>query len=86
MSIDEITIRSQIIVKTYAILKEQGIKAHGVFDEFQERYMKYNMDKFGMLSLKYHPDRDDLVIQREKDLAIRILEEKGIENAKKYFN
>lgn len=86
MSIDEITIRKNILLKTFCVLKENGILYHQIWDEVQERYADYNIKKFGVATLRFHPDRDNLVIQREKDVCIEILKEHNIKNPQKYFN
>ena len=86
MAIDEIMIRTQIWKKTFTILRNHDILDFQIVDEFQDRYKAYNQRKFGVDSLKYHQDRGQLIIPREIDIAIEILQEHNITNAREYFN
>lgn len=86
MSIDEITIRKNIIVRTFHILRENGIYNHHICEDFESRYENYNLKMFGIKTIRDHPNRYDLVIQRQRDIAIEILKENKIDNPQKYFN
>jgi hypothetical protein len=85
LAIDEILTRTQIWRKTFTILRNHDILDFQIVDEFQDRYKAYNQKNFGVDSLKYHQDRERLVLQREQNIAIEILKERQIPNAELYF-
>ena len=86
MAIDDLVVRKEIWIKTFRILQEHNINMYYIIDEFQDRYKVYNIKNYNVPTLATHPNREELLIKREYDVAIEILKENKIINPERYFN
>ena len=58
-----------------------GIKDIDVIEEIHDQYNDWNFKNTGSYSIKNHPNKQELVIKREKELARAVLDKyKKMEN------